>query len=724
MKGIEKILMMLALALVSMKRRLPETRRLSSGITTLTLAGIVLLVAAGSASADTAISQATFGDGDYYANTVGERYYLTEDLICNVGNAGIIIDADGVTIDGMGLYKITGAVTNANCKWADETHPCTKSGIYNPGFDNVMIKNLEIESFCTGIALAGSVGNMVSNNIVDNCKIHDNGFNTTSGGSGMTTHGIHACLMEGDANNPALTITGNDIHHNEGTGCGCGDGGNGIFIYGGSPDDKHEYCNISYNDLHHNAKSGFWTKMMLDQSTITHNNATENGGSGMADDVQGGIVLRCKKSSYNFVAYNNASNNGGDGIYGYGIYVGGSNNTIWDNTANDNTASGICMGRSDGSDYNNVSNNTACGNKGCCCFGRADIGTCGGGDPLDGCCGNYGDNNTCDICFNCDGCNDIICPYHCPGTPEVDLEVIAKSETWNSPGSTYTVHYTIANRGYAASVQTHAGIWIDGTLVATQAVQAISGFGTYDGTSGPHPVDNTVVNGATYIDNVTVCADIYDEETREDDETNNCTSNIFGGPDLVIYPQYYVEWIDLSWKTYNLSYTVKNVGDIATTHPVWVNFTEIHGYWKDCVDPNPIPAGLQLGVTTGLRTVGPFVMGGYADWVEDWVNFNYSCPVNNWDVVNYDRGRFMEGYPAGGPCWDVNGDIAQCGDADCSGVVNTLDAQQAWGGANACTCAWAADVNCGIGGGVVNTLDAQMIWHGSPRNCCEGCERW
>ena len=54
MKGIgnahQGIISVLALMLVSMKKRLPE-RRLSSGTTTLALAGIVLLVAAGGASA-------------------------------------------------------------------------------------------------------------------------------------------------------------------------------------------------------------------------------------------------------------------------------------------------------------------------------------------------------------------------------------------------------------------------------------------------------------------------------------------------------------------------------------------------------------------------------------------------------------------------------------------------------------------------------------------------
>ena len=83
---------------------------------------------------------------------------------------------------------------------------------------------------------------------------------------------------------------------------------------------------------------------MLSKCDITHNNATENGGgAGIGDDVQGGIILRCKLSDQNFIAYNNASNNGGATNYGYAIYVGGSNNTIWNNTVRNNTADGIFL---------------------------------------------------------------------------------------------------------------------------------------------------------------------------------------------------------------------------------------------------------------------------------------------------------------------------------------------------------------------------------------------
>ena len=124
-----------------------------------------------------------------------------------------------------------------------------------------MIKDLEIEGFCTGIALAGSGANKVRNNTIEGCSIHDNGFNTiSSGGSEMITHGIHACWIDaGDGGEPALTVKKNDIYDNEGTGSACGDGGNGIFIY---PRVSENYCDIKSNRLHNNAKAGFWTKMM------------------------------------------------------------------------------------------------------------------------------------------------------------------------------------------------------------------------------------------------------------------------------------------------------------------------------------------------------------------------------------------------------------------------------------------------------------------------------
>jgi len=140
----------------------------------------------------------------------------------------------------------------------------------------------------------------------------------------------------------------------------------------------------------------------MDSSEITNNTAWGNGW-GTTDTVRGGIVLRCKKSDYNHIEYNNASNNVG----WYGIWVRGNYNNITNNTANDcNT--GIKLDVGDGADYNEVSYNTACGNT------IADIWTCDGNPPPGiGCCGNYGIDNTCDVCINCGGCNAIYCNFSC-----------------------------------------------------------------------------------------------------------------------------------------------------------------------------------------------------------------------------------------------------------------------------------------------------------------------
>ena len=296
-------------------------------------------------------------------DTVTKSCTFNGDMTCQTTGCGLVIGADNITIDGAG-YTITGSATPDDCEWASETNPCTVSGIYNAGYDNVVIKDLEIEGFCTGIALAGSGGNKVRNNTIEGCSIHDNGFNTiSSGGSEMITHGIHACWIDaGAGGEPALTIKENDIYDNEGTGAACGDGGNGIFIYAGSPESKHEKVVISCNKLYGNAKSGFWTKMMLSQSNITHNKVWGNGnGSGITDDVRGGIVLRCKKSNENLIAYNDVHDHAADG-YGYGIYVGGSNNTIEYNNVTNNSKHGISMARSDGSWDNELYNNVVCDN--------------------------------------------------------------------------------------------------------------------------------------------------------------------------------------------------------------------------------------------------------------------------------------------------------------------------------------------------------------------------
>jgi hypothetical protein len=357
----------------------------------------------------------------FQADIAGETYYLSQDLTGVAGEHGIIVGANGVVIDGNG-YKITGSKTPASSEWASEADPSpVDCGVYNNGFDDVVIMNLEVENFSTGIALHGTGPNRVEGNTIDNCEIHDNGFSTQGpSGSEIVTHGIHACHIGG------LSITNNDIYNNEGTGIACGDGGNGIFIYAGSPEDKQEAAIISGNKLHDNAKAGFWTKMMLSYSEITNNEAWGNGyGSGITDDVRGGIVLRCKLSDDNTISGNNVHDNDVDGIF-----IGGFRNTIEGNTSSDNARYGINISRSDGSCDNTVLGNEACDN------GAGDINI--GSDVT----GNSGDNNTCDSTGNYDDDGTTGCTHDCnAGEAPADTETTEPEEPDNAdntgtPGET------------------------------------------------------------------------------------------------------------------------------------------------------------------------------------------------------------------------------------------------------------------------------------------------
>jgi len=53
-------------------------------------------------------------------------------------------------------FKLKGSETAYACEWVTgETPDNGYCGILNKGYDNVVIKNLEIENFCTGIAFQG-----------------------------------------------------------------------------------------------------------------------------------------------------------------------------------------------------------------------------------------------------------------------------------------------------------------------------------------------------------------------------------------------------------------------------------------------------------------------------------------------------------------------------------------------------------------------------------------
>ena len=343
-------------------------------------------------------------------DTVVSDWTFTGDMTCPAAVAGVhglTIGADGITIDGAG-FKITGSETDEVCDWVGETNPGTGyCGIFNMGHDDVVIKNLEIVGFCTGIGLQGSGKNPVTGNTIDNCEIHGNGDADCS--TDTSTHGIHACYIK------ASTIKNNRIYENTGTGAGCGDGGNGIFLYAGSKDFADNI--ITKNEIYDNRKGGFFAKKGLCHARITENHIYGNG--------QGGIILRCRSSNYNLIEMNNASCN-----YGDGIFIGSQYNSIQNNVVEMNMAGfrikprdtigdgdGIDMGRNKDSNNNTLISNTVCGNEG------VDI------DVTTDCSGNHGRDNTCDTTNDYADEGATGCSHSCGGETAAATEMPTETTT-------------------------------------------------------------------------------------------------------------------------------------------------------------------------------------------------------------------------------------------------------------------------------------------------------
>ena len=216
---------------------------------------------------------------------------------------GLVVGADNIVIDGNG-YTLDG-VTPGDCSGFG----IQRSGIFNQGYDGVMIKYLEIMNFCNGIYLRGDeiTGDVVNNNTIDNCEIHHNGNDLED----TATHGIKMHYVY------KSTISNNLVHHNKGKGTSCENGGNGIFLNAG------DYNAIVNNTVYDNTKAGIFTRMKPRYNNVTDNRVTGNG--------QGGIVLRCKLSSLFIIENNIVTDNKGPGIY-----VGGPGNMLRHNTATDN----------------------------------------------------------------------------------------------------------------------------------------------------------------------------------------------------------------------------------------------------------------------------------------------------------------------------------------------------------------------------------------------------
>ncbi|MCD4845718.1 MAG: hypothetical protein K8R25_14650, partial [Methanosarcinales archaeon] len=184
----------------------------------------------------------------------------------------------------------------------------------------------------------------------------------------------------------------------------------------------------------------------------------------------------------------------------------------------------------------------------------------------------------------------------CGGPEEPDLIVTEKSEEWISlEEGTYNVTYTVANIGTSDADASTTSIEIDETVVTTDSVPALATGDSYTSTLGPFTLSGE-------NDTINVCAD-SDETISELDETNNCLSNVLersGLPDLTVTEKS-EEWISLEEGTYNVTYTVANIGTSdadASTTSIEIDET--------VVTTDSVPA-LATG-DSYTSTLGPFTL--------------------------------------------------------------------------------------------------------------------
>ncbi|CAD7767872.1 hypothetical protein FHEFKHOI_00015 [Candidatus Methanoperedenaceae archaeon GB50] len=186
-----------------------------------------------------------------------------------------------------------------------------------------------------------------------------------------------------------------------------------------------------------------------------------------------------------------------------------------------------------------------------------------------------------------------------------DLTITGKMEEWIDLGNrTYNIVYTVENIGVADAGESLTSISIDGAVsVIGDPVPALAVGESYTSTVGPFTISDA-------SDVIIVCAD-KGNVVDESNETNNCLENTFtlpvvDKPDLTITGKM-EEWVDLGNRTYNIVYTVENIG-VADAGE---SLTSISIDGAVSVIGDPVPA-LAVGESY-TSTVGPFTISDASD---------------------------------------------------------------------------------------------------------------
>ncbi|MCK4736434.1 MAG: hypothetical protein KAT65_28530, partial [Methanophagales archaeon] len=339
----------------------------------------------------------------------------------------------------------------------------------------------------------------------------------------------------------------------------------------------------------------------------------------------GGIVLRCKKSYNNTITHNNASDNTGSGIY-----LGGGKNSVTQNNVTGNKNSGTVQGIglkarrcdewSPGTEDNTIYDNTFCGNE------VIDI------DVKEACIGHiHGDDNTGDTCSNY---NDTSAPAgKCCVNPCValkpDLVIQDKSETWINE-THFNVSYKVCNIGEGDADASEATLYVDGTDVEHQSTPSLDAGACTDEVTFTTEVECPC--GTTV--NITVCAD-NGEVIDESDETNNCKVNMAecpacAKPDLVIEDKHET-WINDTH--YNVSYKVCNIGGEdagASEATLYIDGTDVEHQDTPALDAGACTAEVTFGTEVEClcgETVNITVCADNGNIIEE-SNETNNCKVN------------------------------------------------------------------------------------------------
>ena len=191
----------------------------------------------------------------------------------------------------------------------------------------------------------------------------------------------------------------------------------------------------------------------------------------------------------------------------------------------------------------------------------------------------------------------------CPPCPKPDLNITEKSEEWVSlVDKTYNITYTVCNLGEGDAGASNTTITIDGVDVLEDPVPALAPGECYTNTVGPFTMSGN-------NDIIKVCAD-NDNAVIESNEGNNCLENEFaypGMPDLVITEKS-EEWVSLADNTYNVTYTVKNIGGAKAN-------ASITCIYIDGINGKNDNVGELLAGASYTNTVGPFTMSGDNDTI-------------------------------------------------------------------------------------------------------------